>query len=185
MPLRCSSASAAKAAASTLCLIETRRVAGKIVTEHVGALGSVDADVSTRERLTFWAKLPQRLASLGNRVGTDQHPKIYDALHARIPMVTPDEQRAIQEENAKDDERFWDMMQGMNAAAAEEHRVASVAAEARGRSMRPPPSRPGKGSKAPRSALRHWSAARASPVGSARSSTWKLWRGRPDSRRGT
>jgi hypothetical protein len=34
-------------------LIETRRVAGKVVTEHVGALGSVDAAVSTRERPPF------------------------------------------------------------------------------------------------------------------------------------
>jgi hypothetical protein len=46
-------------------------------------------------------------------------------------MVTPDEQRAIQEENAKDDERFWEMMRDMNAAAAEDHRVASAAAEAK------------------------------------------------------
>ena len=38
-------------------------------------------------------------------------PKIYRALHARIPMVTPDEQRAIQEENANGgDERFWEAM---------------------------------------------------------------------------
>jgi len=54
-------------------LIETRRVAGKVTAEHVGALGSVDADLSVRERLAFWSKLPQRLASLGNRVGPDQH----------------------------------------------------------------------------------------------------------------
>jgi hypothetical protein len=34
-------------------------------------------------------------------------------------MVTPDEQRAVLEENARDDERFWDVVQDMNAASAE------------------------------------------------------------------
>jgi hypothetical protein len=101
------------------------------VTEHVGALGSVDADISTRERLAFWARLPQRLASLGNRVGEDQHRKVYDALHAHVPMVTPDEQWAIQTENVKDDEQFWDAMQEMNASSAEGHKLIAAAAEAK------------------------------------------------------
>jgi hypothetical protein len=78
--------------------------------------------VSVRERLAFWAKLPERLARLGNRVGPEEHAKIYGALHARIPMVTPDEQRAIQEENAKDDERFWGAMHDMNASMVEGHK---------------------------------------------------------------
>jgi hypothetical protein len=68
---RCSSASADKVALNA-SLIVPRRVGGKIMSEHVGALGSVDADMSARERFAFWAKLPQRLASLGNRVGVDQ-----------------------------------------------------------------------------------------------------------------
>jgi hypothetical protein len=45
-------------------LVQNRRVAGKVHAEHIGALGSVDADVSVRGRLVFWAKLPQRLAAL-------------------------------------------------------------------------------------------------------------------------
>jgi len=77
-------------------LMQTRRVTGKICNEHIASLGSVDANVSVRERLAFWAKLPDRLARLGNRVGDEEHAKIYGALHTRIPMVTPDEQRAIQ-----------------------------------------------------------------------------------------
>ena len=43
--------------------------------------------MSVRERLAFWAKLPERLARLANRVGPDDHAKIYGALHARIRMV--------------------------------------------------------------------------------------------------
>ena len=76
-------------------LLQTRRVSARMRSEHIASLGSVDVEVSVRERLAFWAKLPERLARLGNRVGSDDQAKVYAALHARIPMVTPDEQRAI------------------------------------------------------------------------------------------
>ena len=92
-------------------LAQTRRVVGKVQTEHIASLGSVGLDISIRERLTFWAKLPARLERLSNRIGSDDaRPKIYGALHARIPMVTPDEQRTMQLENAEDDERMWDAL---------------------------------------------------------------------------
>jgi hypothetical protein len=106
------------------------RVAGKMHNEHIASLGSVDADVSVRERLAFWAKLPERLARLGNRVGPDEHAKIYGALHARIPMVTPDDQRAIQAENAADDERFWDAVADLSASNVEGHKALIAKAEA-------------------------------------------------------
>ena len=79
----------------------------------------------------FWAKLPGRLARLANRVGVDEHGKIYGALHDRIPMVTPEEQGAVQEENFKDDERFWDTMRDLNAASVEEHKSLIASAEAK------------------------------------------------------
>jgi hypothetical protein len=110
-------------------LVQSRRAAAKVHTEHIGALGSVDAGVSVRSRLAFWAKLPQRFAALGNRLASDEHPKIYAALHGRIPMVTPDEQRAVQEESFKDEERFWDAMRDLNAASAEGQRGLIAAAE--------------------------------------------------------
>ena len=104
-------------------LMQTRRVDGKVRSEHIASLGSVDADVSVRARIAFWAKLPERLARLANRVGPDEHGKIYGALHARIPMVTAEEQSAVQEENFKDDERFWEAMRDMGTASVEEHRA--------------------------------------------------------------
>lgn len=112
-------------------LAQSRRVGGKVQAEHIGALGSVDAGVSVRARLAFWAKLPQRLAALANRLGADEHPKVYAALHGRIPMVTAEEQRAVQEENFKDDERFWDAMRDLNAASVEEHKSLVASTEAK------------------------------------------------------
>ena len=110
-------------------LMQTRRVSGKICNEHIASLGSVDADVSVRERLAFWAKLPERLARLGNRVHPNEHAKIYGALYAHIPMVTADEQRAVQEENAKDDERFWEVMRDIGASSIEGHNALISSAE--------------------------------------------------------
>jgi hypothetical protein len=100
-------------------LVQGRRAGGKVHAEHVGALGSVDAEVSVRSRVAFWAKIHDRLAALGNRVGTDEHAKILGALHGRIPMVTPEDIRAVQEESFADDERFWDSMRDMNASHIE------------------------------------------------------------------
>ncbi len=117
--------------------MQTRRVSWKIHSEHIASLGSVDAGASVRERFAFWAKLPERLARLGNRVGPEEHAKIYGALHARIPMVTPDEQRSIQEENAKDDERFWDTMRNLNASHIEGYKAHIALAEAKIAEMEP------------------------------------------------
>jgi hypothetical protein len=118
-------------------IMRTQHIAGNVRAEHIASLGSVDADVSVRERLAFWAKLPERLARLGNRVGPDDHAKIYAALHARIPMVTPDEQRAIQEENAKNDERFWDTTRDLNASHIEGHKALIALAEKKIAEMEP------------------------------------------------
>ena len=65
------------------------------------------------------------------RVGSDEHPKIYPELHARIPMRTVEDQRAVQEENLKDDERFWDAMRDLNATSADGQKSLIATAEAR------------------------------------------------------
>jgi hypothetical protein len=112
-------------------LMQSRRAAGKVRNEHIGALGSVDADVSVRERVTFWAKVHDRLAALGNRLAADEHPKILGALHSRIPMPTPEDIRAVQEESFAADERFWDGMRDMNASHIEGLRGHIALAEAK------------------------------------------------------
>ena len=61
-------------------LIETRRVAGKVRHDHIGSFGAVDVPPSIRERLAFWARLPERLARLANRIDDDAVGKIYAAM---------------------------------------------------------------------------------------------------------
>jgi hypothetical protein len=54
----------------------------------------------------------------------------FTALHARISMVAPEEQRAIQEENAKDDERFWATLRKLGASNVEGYKALIARAEA-------------------------------------------------------
>jgi hypothetical protein len=149
-------------------LMQSRRVARKVRSEHVASLGSVDAEVSVRERLAFWAKLPERLARLGNRVHPNEHAKIYGALHARIPMVTADEQRAVQEENAKDDERFWEVMRDIGASSIEGHKALISSAETKIAEQAPRVAEAGQRAEAAKIALQGSCAAKASVAGLAR-----------------
>jgi hypothetical protein len=55
--------------------------------------------------------------------------KIRGDIHSRIPMVTPDEQRALQLENAEAHERFWTSLQNMNQSTVEEHKAHVAKAE--------------------------------------------------------
>jgi hypothetical protein len=86
-------------------VVETRRVSGKVVAEHLCGLGSVDADLSIRDRSAFWGTLPERLDQIGNWIGPDQRAKLLAALQARIPMVSPEEESSIRpgEEDAEND----------------------------------------------------------------------------------
>lgn len=99
-----------------------RRVDGKVRPEHIAALGSVGDPATVAERVAFWGQLHRRLDKLSNRIGADDQAKIIGAIHARIPMVTIDEQCALQRENAEADEKFWSGLQDMNAEQAEGHK---------------------------------------------------------------
>jgi hypothetical protein len=100
-------------------IVESRRVDGKVHPKHIGALGSVGDPTTIAERVAFWGQLHRRIAALSNRIGGDDQAKIIGSIHARIPMVTIDEQRALQRENAEADERLWADLQCMNAEQAE------------------------------------------------------------------
>jgi hypothetical protein len=94
-----------------LSLLETRRVAGKVVQGHVASLGSIIVPPAIADRVAFWQKLHERLARLSDRIDAEAQGKILGAVHARAPMVTIEEIRALQLENAETDERFWSQLQ--------------------------------------------------------------------------
>jgi hypothetical protein len=66
--------------------------------------------------------LHERLGKLGNRVDPTTQGKILGDVHARIPMVTLDEQHALKLENTEADERFWTNLRDTNQANAEDHK---------------------------------------------------------------
>jgi hypothetical protein len=110
-------------------LVETRRIAGKVQHEHVASFGSVEWPPSVEERIAFWQRLHERLAKLSNRVDVMAQAKILGDIHARIPMVTLDEQRALQLRNAEADEQFWSSLHDMHAGTVEDHEGLATSGE--------------------------------------------------------
>jgi hypothetical protein len=121
-----------------LSLVETKRADDRVRVrhEHIGTLGSVDLPQTARGRVAFWTQLDRRLTALGNRLGSEDQAKIMDAVHARVPMPTIDEQREVKLENAKADERVWSALQDINeeqAQGQEQLSASAAAAAAKGR----------------------------------------------------
>src|ERR1700730_15216416 len=90
-----------------LSLVETRRDGGKVRHEHIASLGSIEAPPSVAARIEFWRRLHERVGRLGNRVDPATQAKLLGYVHARVPMVTMEEQQALKLENAETDARFW------------------------------------------------------------------------------
>jgi hypothetical protein len=92
-------------------------------------LGTVDAPSSIAERIVFWQRLHERLASLSNGIDAATQAKLYGEIHARIPMVTPDERRALQLENAEASAQRWDSFAEGHADMIELHNRMIATAE--------------------------------------------------------
>jgi hypothetical protein len=82
-------------------LVATRRVNGKVKTEHVVRLGSLKLPepFEPRRRIVFWRELKVRFheffgGRLANRVSADDRRKALAAIHARIPKPTPADEQA-------------------------------------------------------------------------------------------
>ena len=113
-------------------LIQNHWNDGRVRHEHITMLGVVDHPQTIPGRIAFWRRVHERLASLGNRVDAATQAKLLEAIHARIPMVTPDEQRALQLDNAKAEAGTWDALAGMYAdGAADQAGLITKAADAR------------------------------------------------------
>src|SRR5262249_33880200 len=77
-----------------MSLVENRRENGRICHEHVANLGSIEPPPSVAARIEFWRGLHERLAQLSKRLDAETRGKVMVAVHARVPMVTPEEQPA-------------------------------------------------------------------------------------------
>jgi hypothetical protein len=108
-------------------LVETHRVDERIRHSHVAGLGSINVTASQADRIAFWTRPHQRLATLANRMNSQTQGTILAAVHTRIPIPTPDEQRTVQLENAKADARFWESLHGMHADRAEGNKSVTAA----------------------------------------------------------
>jgi hypothetical protein len=75
-------------------LVETHRIVGALRYKQVANLGLVPASPSVAERLAFWRRVYETLAELASRIDADMQGKIISAVHSRIPIVMPNEQRA-------------------------------------------------------------------------------------------
>jgi hypothetical protein len=114
-----------------LSLVETRRNGGKVCHEHIASLGSIETPPSVAARIEFWRRLHDRLGKLGNRVDPATQAKMLGDVHARVPMVTPEEQRALQLDNAKADADRWSSIHGMQVATVEDQKgLAATVADA-------------------------------------------------------
>jgi hypothetical protein len=120
-------------------LVETRRQDGKIHHEHVAGLGSVTRPPSVVDRIAFWEHLHQRLSRLSNQIDGEAQAKIMGAVHTRIPMVIPDEVRALQLEKAEAVERQWSALQIMAQERLAGHKELQVMIDAKSRKTRARP----------------------------------------------
>jgi hypothetical protein len=109
-----------------LSIVETHRVDGRVWHEHIASLGSIEMPPSVADRVAFWQRVSDRLAKLSNRIDPMMQGKLRGDIHARIPVVTPDEQRALQLANAKADAETWGTLAEMHAGAVEGQLVGPI-----------------------------------------------------------
>ena len=69
------------------------------------------------DRLEFWQRLHERLGRLGNRVDAADLGKVMAAVHERVPIVTPDEQRELRLKTAEEEARRAQSFHDMHAEA--------------------------------------------------------------------
>jgi hypothetical protein len=95
--------------------IETRRVDGKVRHQHVASLGSIAMPFEAADRVALWAKLFERISKLSNCLDADAQRQIFDAIHARVPLMTQDDLRTLQRDNARTDVDRWTAMRDLTA----------------------------------------------------------------------
>jgi hypothetical protein len=94
-------------------LLVGHRVDGRVRHEQMASLGSIKLPLTIDGREAFWVNLHQVITRLGNRIGGDAQAKVFGEVHARIPMVTPQERNEYEIELATQEQRVFDTFREM------------------------------------------------------------------------
>jgi len=107
-------------------LVEGARTRTKVRQRHVAGLGSVPVPPSPADRVHFWIKLHQRLATLSNRLDDEMQLAILDAINARIPMPTAEDQETARNAGRAANAGLFAALRDKHRDLAELHRREAV-----------------------------------------------------------
>jgi len=106
-------------------IVETARTDAGVRQSHVASLGSVPLSPSPADRVRFWVRVHQRLATLSNRLDDKTRSAIMAALHARIPIPTAEDQEAAQNAGREANANLFATLRDKHRGLAEVHRQAA------------------------------------------------------------
>ncbi len=96
-------------------LVENQRADDRVLQQHIAELGAIAGEAlaqpheiaGIKGRRAFWATANATLARLSNRIDVAADGAARAALHARVPMVTPDELALLALDEAEHDAALW------------------------------------------------------------------------------
>jgi hypothetical protein len=103
-------------------IVAPARDGAKVRQGHVASLGSVPLPPSPVDRVVFWTRVHQRLATLGNRMDDKARAAILTAIHARIPIPTVEDQEAARNAGRDANAALFAILRDKHRAMAEHHR---------------------------------------------------------------
>jgi hypothetical protein len=106
----------------TVNIVEAVRAGTKVRQSHVASLGSVPFPPSAADRVRFWTKVHQRLATLSNRLDDASRLAILTALDARIPIPTAEDQEAARTSGREANAALFATLRDKHRAMADLHR---------------------------------------------------------------
>jgi hypothetical protein len=106
----------------TVSIVEAVRAGTKVRQSHVASLGSVPFPPSPADRVRFWIKVHQRLATLSNRLDEATQLAILTTLDARIPIPTAEDQEAARTSGREANAALFATLRDKHRALADLHR---------------------------------------------------------------
>jgi hypothetical protein len=112
---------------------QTARLHGKVRQKHIASIGSVatnpDPVTAIRDRLRLWQALHAQLGAL--KLEPQALHKLMTAVHARLPMPSPEETGSVELWEAEHKAKFWTRMNAETQKLIELHRNLIANAESK------------------------------------------------------